>query len=254
MISEAFDFPSVEATPVPPQLIFPGQQIQSLCSLGRRLRDIIEEQHTGGRGQNTETHEQNTEGRERSTETHEQNTERSETHQETLKSLESLLEIPVALRQLNSLMKRQIWRLLDLRDGSGLGFTIELFFLAVRQLSSTSPSSDLKFFYTGTFEVITSKWEKSRNSIGTQRVLLDLVCDLVIRNRRVFSDFSYPPYLVDKLLTLVGDMVKGHGNSHPHINEVVQELEDDNLWNRMDNSLRDRALDAICPPFHTPSS
>jgi hypothetical protein len=36
MISEAFDFPSVGDTTVPPQLIFPGQQVQSLCTLGRR--------------------------------------------------------------------------------------------------------------------------------------------------------------------------------------------------------------------------
>jgi len=214
-ISEAFDFSFDESTPVPPQLVFPGQQIQSLCTLGRRLRDIIE-------GQNTEMHE------------------------ETFKSLESLREIPVSLRRLNYPMKRQLWRLLDLRDGGGLGFTIELFFLAVRQLSSMSSSSELKeVFYTGTFNVITSSWEKSKNSAGTQRVLLDLLCDLVIRDRGVFSDFSYPPYIVDMLLDLVGKMVEGHGGSHPHINDVIQELEDDNLWNRMDNSLRDRALSAI---------
>jgi hypothetical protein len=100
--------------------------------------------------------------------------------------------------------------LLDLRDGSGLGFTIELFFLAVRQLSSTSSSSELKeVFYTGTFKVITSKWEKTKNSVGTQRVLLDLLCDLVIRNRGVFSDLSYPPYIADMLLDLVKKMVEG---------------------------------------------
>jgi hypothetical protein len=196
-------------------LIFPGQQIQSLCTLGRRLRDIIE-------GQNTERHE------------------------ETLKSLESLREIPVSLRGLNYLMKRQLWRLLDLRDGRGLGFTIELFFLALRQLSSTSSSSELKkVFYTGTFKAITSNWEKSKNSAGTQRILLDLLCDLVIRSRGVFSDFSYPPYIVDMLLDLVGKMVEGHGGLNPHINDIIEELEDDNLRNRMDNHLRDQALVAI---------
>ena len=51
IISEAFGFPSVGTTPVPPPLIFPRQQIQSLCTLGRRLRYIIE-------GQNTENHEE----------------------------------------------------------------------------------------------------------------------------------------------------------------------------------------------------
>src|SRR5258708_4888371 len=133
-LSEAFNFPTVGTTPVPPQLIIPGQQIQSLCTLGRRLRDIIEEQ-------STEEHE-------------EQSTEE---HEETLKSLESLREIPVSLRGLNNyLMKRQLWRLLDLRDGRGLGFTIELFFLALRQLHflSESSSSELtKVFYMGTLNV-----------------------------------------------------------------------------------------------------
>jgi hypothetical protein len=150
-------------------------------------------------------------------------------------------------------MKRQLWRLLDLRDGCGLGFTIELFFLAVRQLSSTS-SSELvlaKVFYTGTFEVITSNWGKSKYSIGTQRILLDLLCDLVIRGRGVFSDFFYPPYIVEMLLDLVEKMVEGHGGLNPHINEVIEELEDDDLRNRMDNSLRDRALDAIGLPSDT---
>jgi hypothetical protein len=223
LMSEAFDFPSVVITPVPPPLIFPGQQIQSLCTLGRRLRDIIE-------GENTESHD------------------------ETLKSLESLRKIPVSLRGLNYLMKRQLWRLLDLRDGRGLGFTIELFFLAVRQLSSTSSSSEselTKVFYTGTFEVITSNWEKSKKSAGTQRILLDLLCDLVIRGRGVFSDFFYPPYIVQMLLDLVEKMVEGHSGLNPHINEVIEELEDDDFRNRMDNSLRDRALDAIGLPSDT---
>jgi len=144
MISEAFDFPSVGTTPVPPQFIPPGRQIQSLCTLGRKLRDIIEEQNT-------------------------------ESHEETLKSLESLSKIPVSLHGLNYLMKRQLWRLLDLRDGGGLGFTIELFFLALRQLelSTTSSSSELKeVYYTGTFKAITSDWKNYKNSVGRSEFCL----------------------------------------------------------------------------------
>ena len=224
-ISEAYDFPSVGTTPVPPPLIFPGQQIQSLCTLGRRLRDIIE-------GQDDDSHDG------------------------TLKSLDSFREIPVSLRGLNNLMKRQLWRLLDLRDGRGLGFTVELFFLVVRQLStpSSSESELTKVFYTGTFEVITSNWEESKSSAGSQRILLDILCDLVIRSRGVFSDFSYPPYIVAMLLDLVGKMVEGHGGLNSHINEVIEELEDENLRSRMDNILRDEVLVAIGqPPDITPS-
>ena len=168
--------------------------------------------------------------------------------------MESLQEIPFPLDALDHLMKRKFWRLLDLRDGCGLGFTIELFFLAVRQLSSTSSLSELeltKVFYTGTFEVITSNWEKSKKSAATQRILLGILCDFVIRSRGVFSDFSYPPYIVEMLLDLVGKMVEGHGGLNPYINEVIEELEDDNLRNRMDNSLRDQALVAIGLPSDT---
>jgi hypothetical protein len=215
MINEAFDVSSTATTPVPPQLIFPGQRIQSLCTLGRRLRDIIE-------GKNPEMHDK------------------------TLKSLESLSEIPIALRRLDHPIKRQLWRLMDLGYGGGLGFTIELFFLALGQLSSASLSSELKKdFYCGTFKAIISNWEKSKNSAGTQRILLDILCDLVIRRRGVFSDFSYPPYIVEMLLELVKDMIKGHGYKHPHINDVIQELEDKKLRNRMDGSLREKAWNAI---------
>ena len=219
MISEVFDFPSVGTTPVPPQLIPPGQQIQSLCTLGRRLRDIIE-------GRNNERHE------------------------ETLKSLESLREVPVSLRGLNYLMKRQLWRLLDLRDGGGFGFVIEVFFLALRQLelSSISSSSELKeVYYTGTFKAITSDWKNCKNSAGTQRILLDLLCDLVFGSRGAFSDFSYPPYIVEMLLELVGNMVEGHEGFHAHINDIIQELEEASFRNLMDNDLRDRALNVILP-------
>jgi hypothetical protein len=228
MISEAFDFPSVVTTPVPPLLIFPGQQIQTLCNLGRRLRDIIEGQNTGR-------------------------------HEETLKSLESLREIPDSLRGLNyfNLMKRQLWRLLDLRDGRGFGFTIELFFLALRQLelSSTSPSSELKkVFYIGTFKAITSDWKDRKNSVGTQRILLDLLCDLVILSRGAFSNFPYPPYIVDMLLELVEKMVEGHEGFRAHTDDIVQELEEVNFRNLVDNDLRVEALNVIYPPiprFHS---
>jgi hypothetical protein len=175
----------VEANPVPSQLIFPGLHIQSLCGLGQGLRDIIE-------GRNTERHE------------------------ETLKRLETLRETSVAVREVDYLMKRQLWRLLDLRDGSGLGFTIELLFLALRQLSPASLSDELKKdLYAGTFRAIASNWEKSNNSVGTQRILLDLLCDLVIRRRGVFSDFSYPPYIVDLLLDLVGTSGTKRGMPSP---------------------------------------
>jgi len=230
-ICEVFDSLAVGTTPVPPLLIPPGRQIQSLCTLGRKLRDIVEEQGT-------------------------------ESQEETLKSLESLREIPASLRGLNYPMKRQLWRLLDLRDGGGLGFTIELFFLTLRQLelSSTSSSPELKkVFYVDTFEIITSHWKNSKNSVGTQRVLLDLLCDLVIGNRGAFSNFSFPPYIVRMLLQLVGKMVEQHEleGFHQHIGDIIQELEEVNFRNPVDNDLREKPLNVIDPQrprCHGPST
>ena len=223
MTSEASDLPSVQSTLIPPQLISPGQQLQGLCILGQRLRDITTRQNT-------------------------------EWDKETLKSLKYLREVPIPLCGLNHLMERQLWRLLDLRDGGGLGFTIELFFLVLRRLSPASPSPDMssssklrEAFYTGTLDVITSKWEESKNSAGMQRILLDILCDLIIQGRGMFSDFRYPRYIVKMLLDLVGNMVEGLGQSgpHPHIDDLLNDLTDESLSNRMNIRLRDEALSTI---------
>ena len=225
-IREAFDFPLFGSTPITPPFIFAGQQLQSLLALGRGLRDIVEEQNF-------------------------------DRHEEILESLESIGKIPISLRRLNHLMKRQLWRLQDLRDGGGFGFTVELFFLALRQFSSASltPKSK-KLLYLGTFKVITSGWMDSRDSFGTQGILLDLVCDLVIEARGPFSDFPYPAYIVDKLLELVGKIVDGHEDSYAHINDAVEELRnayprESAFWGlglQERALLRDKALEAIQAP------
>jgi hypothetical protein len=106
-VAEAFHFPLPGGTPITPQFTFPGQQLQGLFTLRRGLRDIAKDRDP-------------------------------EKHDETVKNLRSIDDIPVPLRRLNDLMTRQLWRLQDLRDGGGLGFTIELLFLALRQLSSAS--------------------------------------------------------------------------------------------------------------------
>ena len=213
LITEVFNFPLSESTPITPQFIFPGQQLQGLIALGRGLREIVEDRNP-------------------------------ERHPETVKSLGSIGEISVPLRRLKDLMTRQLWRLQDLRDGGGLGFTIELFFLALRQLSSTSSSTGLeRVFYTGTFKVITSSWENSTNSSGTQLILLNLICDLVIKSRGVFSDFSYPAYIEDMLLELVGGhMIDGHGDAQDHINSAIAELGNVSSRDCMNRGLQDRAL------------
>ena len=230
-VREAFNFPILGSTPITPRFIFAGEQLESLIALGQGLRDILVNQNP-------------------------------EKHVETVKSLESIGEIPVPLRLLKNLMTRQLWRLQDLRDGGGLGFTMELFFLSFRKLSSTFSSSTFsssafssselqRVYYTGAFKVITSGWENSRDSSTTQRILLNLICDLVIRSRGDFSDFSYPTYIVDMLLELVGHMIDGRGNAQPHIDSAIEELQNVNSRDCMDRGLRNkvlRMLGVIDPP------
>jgi len=119
------------------------------------------------------------------------------------------------------------------------------FFLALRQLSSLSSPELNQVVYIGTFKAITSSWADIKDPSGTQRVLLNLICDLVIPHRGVFSDFFYPDYIVDELLKFVGTMVAGQGDPQTHINEAVQELRDGDY---IDGGLRDSVLDAITPP------
>jgi hypothetical protein len=216
LIRNVFDFPLLGGTPITPQFIFPGQQLQGLFTLGRGLHDIVEERN-------------------------------AEKHVETVESLASIDKIPVPLRRLKDLMIRQLWRLQDLRDGGGFGFTVELFFLALRQLSSAPTSPELKrVFYMGTFEVITSGWETIVDLGGTQRILLNLICDIVIKSRGVFSDFPYPEYILDMLFELVGKMVDRHGSAHPQIHDAVDELWGVNSRN-MDRGLRDKTLLTLGP-------
>ena len=145
-------------------------------------------------------------------------------------------------------MTRQVWRLQDIRHGGGLGFTTELLFLALRRLSPTSSSRELKeVFYIGTFKVITSGWESIADLSGTLGILLNIIYDLVIKSRGVFSDFHYPPYIVDMLLKLVENMVNKHGDPQLRA-DAVEELSAVNSRDCMDRDLWDKALRALGHP------
>jgi hypothetical protein len=214
-ISDAFDFPIFESTPITPQFLLPGQRLQSLSTLGRKCRDIIENRNL------------------------------EQLVLEIVEDMKSIDRIPIPLRRLKDLMIRQVWRLQDLRDGGGRGFTTELFFHALRPLSSAPSSPEFKrAFYIGTFKAITSGWENITNFSGTQRILLNLICDLVIKGRGVFSDFPYPEYIVDSLLELVKKMVDKHGNAHPQIRDAMDELRGVHPRD-MDQGLCDKVLQAL---------
>ena len=204
-----FDVPRTEPVPlsqalelfsasVKPQLILPRQRLQSLCSIGPKLRDI-------------------TEGR------------NSEPCSATIEGLKALEKVPTRPKLAGHLMERQLWRLHDLRHGSGLGFTVEVFFLALRQLLSISSSKEPYIaLFIGTFRAIISDWEKYKYSFGTQQVLLNLVCDLAAQDRGIFSGYAYPSYITDELLVLLGNMLEGEKGSH--IDKAVRELRAARLW------------------------
>ena len=183
-----------------PQFIFLHQRLRFLCSYSSALRDIID-----GRGNGT--------------------------YEETLKRLMILwgeADSPngrhMDIRQ-RHVMVRQLWRLQDLRDGGGFGFWVELFFLVVSPLLDLPLSPDnLSVLILGMFRIIMSNWRQHKHSIATQRIVLNLVCDLAIPERGLLSNERFPSYVTDELLVLLENMLEGQSGSH--LDEATMELED----------------------------
>ena len=221
LIRDTFNAHATGSAPVPPQLIFPGQQVRALARLGSKLREVLDGQDADG-------------------------------HEEVLDSLKSVDQVHASLRRPNGLMNRQLWRLQDLRDGGGLGFTIELFFLSLRQLL-TIPSlhESNSVFYTGAFKTITSRWEEGKGSLGTQHILLNIICDLIIQGRGVFSDFSYPERITTMLVDMTGSMLRDYAGPDGHIRVAVREIASVDSRICMDMRLQRKALETL--PQHVGS-
>ena len=167
------------------QFIRPGLTLQSMCSPAATLRKILK-----GQGDADE-------------------------YKELLKNLK---KFPFWSRWNRNQMQRELWRTQDLCDGGGLGFTVELFFLALDQLLSTSSSKEShSALYMGAFRTITSDWNKHKHSLGTQSLLL-----YIAWSRFEQFDHEYPAYIVDEFLELLGSSFEGQTRSR--IDEVVQQL------------------------------
>ena len=186
------------------QFIRPGQTLKSLCSVVPTLRNLLK-----GQGD-------------------------ADAYKDMRKDLREL-HLGMFCWQENEL-RRQLWRLQDLRDGCGFAFTVELFFLALKQLLSTSSKNSPRDFalYTGTFRAITSDWSKHKNSHGTRKLLLDVA----LSRGYDFQD-EYPRYIVDEFLELTGKLFKGQEDVH--IEEAVQQLNSfkeyapKSFWDRLSN-------------------
>ncbi|KAH9179485.1 hypothetical protein EDB89DRAFT_1921648, partial [Lactarius sanguifluus] len=175
-----------------PQFVFLSQRLRLLCSYAPKLRDII-----NGRG--------------------------DDVHQEVLGSLGTLWDDADRRQSVvgqQHLMERQLWRLLDLRDGGGFGFSVEVFFLVLARV--LSPQDTNTALYVKTFRAITSGWRQHKDCIGTQRVILNLICDIAICDRGIFSKPTFPTDIANELLTLFETMAEGQSGSH--IDDAMAEL------------------------------
>src|SRR6267142_1643354 len=176
-------------------------------------------------------------------------------YRETIKVLKAVEKTLPSLRSVvrrHHLMERQLWRLQDLSIGGAFGFTLELYFLSLKKILSTftPPPREIHItFYIGAFKAITSDWERFKDSLGTQQIILNLVCDMAVRDRGMFSNFVYPEYITKELLELLGKMVKGQTNRY--IDAALNELRDVG-WRLGDRSFRDSALKTILD--HRPPS
>jgi hypothetical protein len=165
------------------QSILPGQNFESICSLVPTLRSIIEGNWDTG------------------------------TYQEVLKNLEAFAQVPTWD---GNVFQRQLWRLQDLRDGGGLAFAVELFFLALKEQLCTSPRDS--WLYIGTFRAITSDWRERKHCPGTQKLLLDIVTS----SSGMIYNFAYPVYITDELLALLGNVLQQETGEH--IDDAVRKL------------------------------
>ena len=175
------------------QFIPPRQTLESMCSPALILHNILEGQDD------------------------------ADAYKELLKNLEIFC---ILSSWQGDEMQRQLWLLQDLHNGGGLGFTVELFFLSLSQLLSTSQSTTShSALYTGTFRAITSDWSKHKNSLGTQKLLLGIVM-----SRRWDFNIHYPAYIVDEFLSFLDKIFEGQ--TGPHIDRAREHFESLRLYDR----------------------
>ena len=146
----------------------------------------------------------------------------------TVEALRHINTIPSSLSQ-SRLMERQLWRLDDLCHGA-LGFTLELYFLSIGKILSTSSSPPRRIHdivLVKTFRAITSDWQAFTHSIGTRQVILNIVLDITFRGRGIFSDVRYPDYITHELLDLLRSMIIGQEDAY--IEDARKEIHSEDL-------------------------
>ena len=139
--------------------------------------------------------------------------------------LEKITLSPRVVANPQGLIERQLWRLQDLSVGGAFGFTLELYFLALGQLLPASTlSKELTTFYISTLRDITSDWKEYKDSPGTQKIILNLICDIGVRDRGIFSNYTYPEDITTELVGLICKMIQGQTSGY--IKAAMEELRD----------------------------
>ncbi len=206
-------FVELSREPQKRQFIRPERTLKSMCSPALTLRKIL-----GGQGSADEYKE----------------------------LIQNLKKFRFSFKLRRDETQRLLWRLQDLADGGGLGFMVELFFLAFQQLLSKSSSKEShSVLYTGTFRAITYDWNKHKHSLGTQKVLFDIAWS----RRWEFSRY-YPAYIVDEFISLLSNIFEGQ--TGPHIDEGVQKFESFHVFGT-ERKFRDRML-GVFTGVHAQSS
>ena len=196
---EFYNRPDAGGQQFMPQFLFLGQRLRLLCSYAPKLRGIVDGPSNG-------------------------------VYQEVLESLQTLWNDSILRNSVvgqQHLMERQLWRLFDLRESGGFGLSVELFFLVLANQLSMAPSQDtLSTHYIGTIRSIRSGWIKHTRSIGTLRVILNLICDIALPESGVFYDGpNFPSDITTELLILLENITGGWSSSRQHFEDAMTQLD-----------------------------
>ncbi|KAH9016793.1 hypothetical protein EDB85DRAFT_2155674 [Lactarius pseudohatsudake] len=81
--------------------------------------------------------------------------------------------------------------------------------------------------------------DRITKSLGTQCILLNIICDLIIPSRGIFSDYSCPESITTMLVDVVRDMLQGYVGPDEDIREAVREIESANPDERILDAVRE---------------
>ena len=171
------------------------------------------------------------------------------------KALQSIEDMPLSLSQ-RRFMERQLWRVLDLYNGS-FGFTLELYFLSIGKLLSTfsreSPRGFHHTVFVKTFKVITSGWKTTRYSPGTRQIIFHIIIDIAFQGCGTFSGVAYPNYITNELLDLLSQVIGGAADKYTE--DARREIHEEYLTpsTMVDPQFLPRARAIFGPPGPAPA-